>query len=122
MRLLGRFVSIQVVIQGLGFASGILIVRSLSKQDYAWYTVANMLASTMTLLADSGISAALSSLGGTVWQDDARRSLDQYAELSPLMDREVKKWLAARRADVAYLLNEPTVAAEQAKQVGENKR
>lgn len=72
LRLLGRFVSTQVVIQGLGFASGILIVRSLSKQDYAWYTVANMLASTMTLLADSGVSAALSSLGGTVWQDDAR--------------------------------------------------
>ena len=28
---------------------------------------------------------------------DARRSLDQYAELSPLIDREVTKWLAARQ-------------------------
>ncbi len=51
---------------------------------------------------------------------DARRSLDQYADLSPLMDREVTKWLAARRADVAYLLNEPTIAVQQAKLVGED--
>ena len=31
--------------------------------------------------------------------EDARRSLERYAELSPLMEPEVAKWLAARRAD-----------------------
>src|SRR5687768_5533606 len=38
--------------------------------------------------------------------EDARRSLERYAELSPLMEPEVAKWLAARRSDVAYSLGE----------------
>jgi predicted Zn-dependent protease len=50
---------------------------------------------------------------------DARRSLERYAELSPLMEPEVAKWLAARRGDVAYLLGEFDEAARQARQVGE---
>lgn len=45
---------------------------------------------------------------------DARRLLDRYAELSPLLDRDTGKWLAARRADVAYLLGEYGEAATQA--------
>ena len=70
--LLARFASVQLIIQILGFLSGILIVRHLSKSDYAWFTIANALASTLGLIADSGISAALSSIGGTIWQDNAR--------------------------------------------------
>ena len=42
---------------------------------------------------------------------DAARSLDRYAELSPLMEPEVAKWLAARRADTAYLLGDYASAA-----------
>ena len=71
-RLLAGFTSAQLVIQLLGFLSGILIVRYLSKPDYAWFTIANTLVATMGMLADSGISGALSAVGGTVWQDDAR--------------------------------------------------
>ena len=71
-RLLAGFGSVQMVIQVLGFLSGILIVRHLSKPDYAWFTIANALASTLGLIADSGISAALSSIGGTIWQDNTR--------------------------------------------------
>ena len=72
LRLLAGFTSAQLVIQLLGFLSGILIVRNLSKPDYAWFTIANTLVATMGMLADSGISGALSAVGGTVWQDDAR--------------------------------------------------
>ena len=72
LRLLAGFTSAQLVIQLLGFLSGILIVRYLSKPDYAWFTIANTLVATMGMLADSGISGALSAVGGTVWQDDAR--------------------------------------------------
>ncbi|HET6575150.1 MAG TPA: hypothetical protein VFG68_16200, partial [Fimbriiglobus sp.] len=50
---------------------------------------------------------------------DARRSLERYAELSPLMEPEVAKWLAARRTDVAYLLGELDEATRQARRVGE---
>ena len=51
---------------------------------------------------------------------DARRELDRYAALCPLMEPDVAKWLAARRADVAYMLGEGTAAAEQARAVGED--
>ncbi len=48
---------------------------------------------------------------------DARRTLDRYAELSPLMELDVSKWLAARRADSAYFLGEPAAAARFAREV-----
>ncbi len=49
---------------------------------------------------------------------DAARSLDRYADLSPLMEPEVAKWLAARRADTAYLLGNYSGAAESARAAG----
>lgn len=71
-RLMAGFGSVQMVIQILGFLSGILLVRSLSKADYAWFTIANTLVATLGMIADSGVGTALSSIGGTVWQDDAK--------------------------------------------------
>ena len=71
-RLLAGFGSVQVVIQATGFLGGILLVRSLSKADYAWFTIANTFVSIVSMLADSGVSAALSSIGGAIWQDNAR--------------------------------------------------
>jgi O-antigen/teichoic acid export membrane protein len=69
---LSRFVTVQVAVQGLGIASGILLVRTLSKPEYAYFTLAFSMLSTMSILADSGISIALSSIGGRVWQDRSR--------------------------------------------------
>lgn len=45
---------------------------------------------------------------------DARQSYERYAELSPLMEEEVQKWLAARRCDTAYFTCDWTAAKEQA--------
>jgi tetratricopeptide (TPR) repeat protein len=45
---------------------------------------------------------------------DARRSYDRYAELSPLMEDEVRKWLEARRCDTAYLLGDLDAAQRHA--------
>jgi len=70
--LLAKFTSAQLVIQVLGFLSGILIVRYLDKPNYAWFTIANTFASVIGMLADSGVGGALSSIGGTVWQDNSR--------------------------------------------------
>ena len=50
---------------------------------------------------------------------DAARSLDRYADLSPLMDADVAKWLAARRSDTAYFLGDYAEAARHASAVGE---
>ena len=67
---LSKFLSLQLVIQALNALSGILIVRTLSKQEYAYYTIANSLQSTMNILADNGISAGMMSIGGKIYTDD----------------------------------------------------
>ena len=50
--------------------------------------------------------------------NDARRSYERYAELSPLRDEETEKWLAARRADTAYFCGDFDQAREHATQGG----
>lgn len=69
----GKLISItgsaQIIVQVLGFASGILIIRLLPVQEYAFYTLANTILGTMTVLADGGISAGVMAQGGKVWQD-----------------------------------------------------
>lgn len=59
----------QIFVQGLGFLSGILIIRLLPAEEYAFYTLANTMLGTMTVLADGGITTGVMSQGGKVWQD-----------------------------------------------------
>jgi hypothetical protein len=61
--------SVQLILQALGFASGILIIRLLPVQEYAFYTLANTMLGTMTVLSDGGISAGVMAQGGRVWKD-----------------------------------------------------
>jgi len=70
--ILSKFVSVQVAVQLMGVASGILLVRTLSQTEYAYFTLAFSMLSTMSILADSGIGIALSSIGGRVWNDRER--------------------------------------------------
>jgi O-antigen/teichoic acid export membrane protein len=69
----GKLISItgsaQILIQALGFASGILIIRLLSVQEYAFYTLANTMLGTMTVLADGGIITGVMAQGGKVWEN-----------------------------------------------------
>jgi hypothetical protein len=69
MQLLGGVGAAQVAVQGLGFASGILLVRILDKQQYAYYTLAYAMMGTMNILSDGGISAGVMAEGGKVWND-----------------------------------------------------
>lgn len=50
---------------------------------------------------------------------DARQSLDRYVELCPLLEPDLKKWLACRRADVAYSLGDMESAAREARTADE---
>jgi len=70
--ILSKFVTVQVAVQLMGVASGILLVRTLSQTEYAYFTLAFSMMSTMSILADSGISISLSSIGGRVWNDRER--------------------------------------------------
>lgn len=69
----GKLISItggaQVIVQAIGFVSGILIIRLLTVDEYALYTLANTMLGTMTVLADGGISTGVMSQGARVWQD-----------------------------------------------------
>jgi O-antigen/teichoic acid export membrane protein len=61
--------SAQVIVQAVSFISGILIIRLLPAEEYGFYTLANTMLGTMTLLSDTGISASVMAQGGKVWQD-----------------------------------------------------
>jgi O-antigen/teichoic acid export membrane protein len=69
----GKLISItgsaQLIVQAVGFISGILIIRLLPVHEYALYTIANTMLGTMTILADGGITAGVMAQGGKVWQD-----------------------------------------------------
>jgi O-antigen/teichoic acid export membrane protein len=59
----------QIIVQAVGFVSGILIIRLLPVEEYALYTIANTMLGTMAVLSDGGISTGVIALGGKVWQD-----------------------------------------------------
>ncbi|NDP22509.1 MAG: polysaccharide biosynthesis protein [Paludibacter sp.] len=69
----GKLISItgsaQIIVQAVGFLSGILVIRLLPVEEYALYTLANTMLGTMTILADGGISTGVMAQGGKVWQD-----------------------------------------------------
>lgn len=69
----GKLISItglaQIVVQAVGFFSGILIIRLLPVQEYALYTLCNTMLGTMAVLTDGGISTGVMSAGGKIWQD-----------------------------------------------------
>ncbi|MFM6221668.1 MAG: polysaccharide biosynthesis protein [Dolichospermum sp.] len=87
-KLLSKFVSVQLIVQALGFVSGIILIRSLSKEEYSYLTIANSMQSMMNGLADSGVSIGISEIAGKVWSDKYRFSQLIVSAL------ELRKWLA----------------------------
>jgi O-antigen/teichoic acid export membrane protein len=71
-KIVGNFAFVQGVVQLIGFCSGILLVRWLDQREYAYFTIANTMQGTISLLADIGVSVGLVSIGGRVWQDRRR--------------------------------------------------
>lgn len=61
----------QVLVQGAGAITGLLLIRAMEKDAYAWFTLAGSMLATLHLLADGGISTALTSIGGRVYQNAA---------------------------------------------------
>jgi O-antigen/teichoic acid export membrane protein len=64
--------STQVFIQLTTLGIGIFVIRSLPVEEYAYYTIANTMLGTMTILADGGISSGVMAQGGKVWRDKVR--------------------------------------------------
>ncbi len=68
-RVFVKFTLIQALAQLVGMLAGIIVVRLLTKHDYALYTIANSMLWALVILSDGGISAAASGIGGRAWQD-----------------------------------------------------
>lgn len=62
----------QGFVQLFGFIAGILVVRTLSPREYAYYTIVTAGLGTMTVLTDGGVASGVLAQGGAVWQDRAR--------------------------------------------------
>jgi hypothetical protein len=60
----------QMMIQAFGLISGLLIIRLMPIKEYAWYTIANTMLGTLTLLSDGGISIGVMAEGGKVWDNN----------------------------------------------------
>ena len=63
---------VQCWVQLLTAVAGLIIVRTLAKQDYALYAITNSMQSTCHLLSDVGIGIGVRSIGGRVWSDRRR--------------------------------------------------
>ncbi|HTB66230.1 MAG TPA: hypothetical protein VK727_08380 [Steroidobacteraceae bacterium] len=62
----------QVAVQLLGFVSGVVVIRTLSPHQYAYYTIVTAALGTMTVLTDGGVGNGVLAAGGAVWQDRGR--------------------------------------------------
>ncbi|MCB1226112.1 MAG: hypothetical protein KDK99_09910 [Verrucomicrobiales bacterium] len=65
-RLSGQVAGLQVLIQGVNAVTGLIFVRYMAKDDYAWFTLAASLLATLNLLGDGGVSTGLTAIGGRV--------------------------------------------------------
>jgi O-antigen/teichoic acid export membrane protein len=98
--IVGEFGTVQVAVQAAGALSGFIIVRSLAKPEYALYAVANAGLSMFNILADTGITSAMRSIGGEVHGDRA-----EYSRLVATV-RQLRKLFAV----FAVLISFPVTA------------
>ena len=61
---LSGFASTQLVVQVIGFASGIVLVRYMEQAQYGYYTLALSMAGIANVLGDLGLATAVLAIGG----------------------------------------------------------
>jgi O-antigen/teichoic acid export membrane protein len=94
--------SAQVAVQAIGFVCGILVIRLLPIEEYAYYTIANTMLGTMTLLADGGIASGVMSQGGKVWRD--KQKLGAVLATGLRLRRQFAVWSLAVSIPILYFL------------------
>lgn len=72
VRRLAAYSGAQGIVLLVNALSGFLLVRGMSKEHYAWFTIANSLLATINILSDSGLGSAMMSIGGNVCEDRSR--------------------------------------------------
>jgi hypothetical protein len=66
---LTSFASTQLVVQVIGFAVGIVLIRSMNQVDYGYYTLALSMVGMASVLTDLGLSAGVMAQGGPLFLD-----------------------------------------------------
>ncbi|QIF04474.1 hypothetical protein [Roseimicrobium sp. ORNL1] len=69
---LGLLTLLQGGIQAISIATGFLLIRWLTKTDFAWYTLGNSSTAVFTTLVDPGTGLGMQSVGGKVAAEPAR--------------------------------------------------
>jgi len=69
IHLFGTTAAAQAAIQVLGFATGLIIIRTLPPAQYALYVLSLSMVGAMTILADSGVTNGVMAEGGKQWRD-----------------------------------------------------
>jgi hypothetical protein len=88
---LTRFASAQVLVQALGFAAGLLILRSVSQSEYGHYTLVLTMIGLATALLDLGLMTAVGAAGGP-WHSNPGQLRCVMADADRLQRRLA--WLA----------------------------
>lgn len=78
VRPIAGFFGAQILVQLLALLAGLLVVRTMPKTEYAFYTLANAVQGALSMLTDLGAGNAVMALGGRVWQD--RQELGQLLQ------------------------------------------
>lgn len=72
VRRLAAYSGAQGIVLLVNAFSGFLLVRGMSKEQYAWFTIANSLQATISVMSDSGLGSAMMAIGGRVCDDRSR--------------------------------------------------
>jgi O-antigen/teichoic acid export membrane protein len=100
-----RLLATQGAVQGMSAAASFLFVRGMSKEEFAWLTIATGFLTTVSVLADSGMGAGLQAIAGRVWKEPvemgqlvvaARRTRHRLAALVALLLGPAFAWLLVR--------------------------
>jgi O-antigen/teichoic acid export membrane protein len=67
-----EFAFVQCWVQLFVAIAGMIVVRTLSKSEYALYAIANSIQAAANIMAELGIGIGVRSIGGRVWQDRER--------------------------------------------------
>ncbi len=72
IKIIAKFMSVQMGIKLLGMVISVYLIRILAKEDYAYFTIAISIMSTIVLLSDSGIGSGFMAIGGRHWDNKER--------------------------------------------------
>jgi O-antigen/teichoic acid export membrane protein len=72
LRRLGGVASAQVLVQAVGFAAGILLVRHMEQSQYGYYTLAISMVGVGSVLMDLGLGTAVLAIGGALGGERTR--------------------------------------------------